>query len=207
MSLEPTIYVDFDDVLCDTATALTLLLQSLYGKVVDPETIADFDLGKSFDLNGEELIGFMEQAHTEEVLHSMRPNTGARDVLASWRSSGYRVWIVTGRPPEAEQASLEWLDQHHMPFDKLVFVDKYGRGKPGAAACGPRVLDPRELAQHDFRLAVDDAPRMLEFLAESTRASVVIFDRPWNSCVKERSLPRAARCRTWADIHTRFHTP
>jgi hypothetical protein len=46
-----SIYVDFDDVLCETARALVALLQSHFGRTVAFDDVISFDLAVSFGLN------------------------------------------------------------------------------------------------------------------------------------------------------------
>ena len=49
MSTKRRIYVDFDDVLAETARAYTTLLEQNYGKTVPFDAIWSFNLGISFN--------------------------------------------------------------------------------------------------------------------------------------------------------------
>ena len=73
----PRIYVDLDDVLCETARAFLGILERDYGKTVDFEDIAWFDLGRSFELEPPVLEDFMRKVHEPEVLSAMKPVDGA----------------------------------------------------------------------------------------------------------------------------------
>ncbi|MDH7570294.1 MAG: hypothetical protein QHJ73_12005 [Armatimonadota bacterium] len=196
--MKPRVYVDFDDVLCETARALTQLLAARFGKRVAYEEIHSFDLGVSFGLNAEELRRLMDGAHEEAVIRGLDPVPGAREVLARWYHRGYEICVVTGRPPSTMHASRAWLAQHAIPYHHLYFVDKYARLAPG-----PDLLALEDLARVPFSLAVEDAPAMLEFLLRRMHAPVVIFHRPWNAAFPDGDLPPGRwvrRCRSWEEV-------
>ena len=110
-----SIYVDLDDVLCETGRGFVEVLRTEFGKAVDFEAIHSFDLGISFGLDREELHRFMKVAHAPEVLLGMHPIEGAAEALEGWRSSGYEVRVVTGPPPETEEISRRWLADRKPP--------------------------------------------------------------------------------------------
>jgi len=190
------VYVDFDDVLCETARGLCELLEEERGLKVAYREMLSFDLGESFGLAPPELERFMEAAHRPENLRRLRPMEGARGVLSGWRARGFEVCVVTGRPPGTAAASSAWLEAHGMPCDRLFFVDKYRRLPPG-----PELLELDALAGMDFSLAIDDAPVMLEFLAEAVPSPLIVFDRPWNAGFEPRGRSsRVFRCGSWEEI-------
>jgi uncharacterized HAD superfamily protein len=194
--VKPRVYVDFDDVLCETAQALMGLLERMFRRRVRFESIWSFDLSESFGLGPEELASFMVAAHAPEVIEAIEPMEGAAEALRRWIRSGIEVCIVTGRPPSTEAASRQWLKRHKMPCLRLMFVDKYSREFP--LHCGPGAITLDRLVRMEFSLAVDDAPMMLDFLAKRMAMPVVVFDRPWNACVKTGG--RVRRCRSWSEI-------
>jgi beta-phosphoglucomutase-like phosphatase (HAD superfamily) len=190
------VYVDFDDVLCETARGLCELLEEVHGKRVAYRDMLSFDLGVSFGLGRAELLRFMDAAHRPENIGRLRPMEGARAVLSGWRARGLEVCVVTGRPPETAASSSAWLAEHGMPHDRLVFVDKYRRLPPG-----PDLVPLDALAGMGFAFAIDDAPAMLEYLAEAVPVPLIVFDRPWNTgfTARGRSAP-VLRCGSWEEI-------
>ena len=48
------IYIDFDDVLCETAKNFTKIAKELFGKDVPYSEVHFFNLKKTFDLNDEQ---------------------------------------------------------------------------------------------------------------------------------------------------------
>ena len=98
------IYVDFDDVLCETARALSGLAADLFGRRVPYEAIGAFDLRDAFALAHEQYRLLMEQAHREEFLAALPPADGAEshhDDAARGQCHGVkppsttRLWPVT----------------------------------------------------------------------------------------------------------------
>jgi len=206
-SAAPSIYVDMDDVLCETALGFIPLIAREFGKDVAFEDIHSFDLVASFGLTDTEEHRLIELMHEAEVLNAFEPIAGAASALSQWIEAGYEVHVVTGRQPNSAEVSRGWLARFEMEHSALVFVDKYGRWDHRPE--GVCVLSREEVCQHGFSLYVDDAPEMIAFLAENTEGPVVAFDRPWNAVLPPLSPAAAARvtrCRGWADVMQRFAT-
>ena len=203
----PRIYVDMDDVLCDTAERLLVLLGEAFGKQVPLEDIHSFDLGVSFGLSREELRRFLHLAHRPEALdgYNLRPDAVAG--LTHWRECGYEVWIVTGRPTVAYEATCSWLARMEIPHDRLLFVDKYGHhARLGNAEGDLRAAGMDELRELGFCLAVEDSGDMAQHLAREVGVPVALMDRPWNRDVAEIS-GQLTRCRDWQEVAARFARP
>ncbi len=201
MNATPHIYVDFDDVLCETARGLADLAAELFGTRTTFEDIHSFDLGASFGLTPAQLDTLMHRAHEPDVLAAYAPVPGAVDGVTGWSERGCVIDIVTGRPAGTYDASRAWLEQHAVPFDSLVYVDKYGRNH--APHPGVDVVGLDQLARMDYTLAIDDAPAMITFLASRTSIPVAVLDRPWNRSLDPLPSPPHAPvhlCRDWTEI-------
>ncbi len=193
------IYVDFDDVLCETAPALSLLAAALFGRQVPYEAIGAFDLRDAFDLAQEQYRTLMERAHREEFLAALPPSEESVATLAGWLRDGHEVLIVTGRPFATHAASAAWLARHGLAGAALLHVDKYGREPAPAAPGAPGAITPAELGRQRFDLAVEDAPEALRHLEGLAGCWVAIFDRPWNRHLAEQA-GRSFRCRDWQAV-------
>ena len=204
MSPPEQIYVDFDDVLSETGRAFVTVLEREFGRTVAFEDIVSFDLGRSLDLNPDELAEFFVAAHRDEVLDRVEPMAGALEVLNSWVRGGYEISIVTGRPPSTEEASRRWLDRHRVPFHSLTFVDKYPRDiHPGAGVS--ETTEPvslETLAARRFSFAVEDSMKMARFLAETVGVEVCLIDRPWNRELV--GVEGVSRCLNWRQVRGLF---
>ncbi len=197
----PIVYVDFDDVLCETARRLMDIFNVRYGKSVIFEEIYTFDLHTAFGLGEAETRDLIDTFHDPAMLASLPPIAGAVETLRGWHADGIGVDIVTGRPPATHVPSRAWLDAHGVPFRDLIFVDKYSRGHTELPDVELHTCD--DLRRRGYALAVDDSFAMATFLATRTGVPVALYSRPWNLDGDEYAASGAARihrCRSWADI-------
>lgn len=197
------LYIDFDDVLSQTARAFTHLLEETVGKRVEFEAITCFDLSKSFDLSQEEIDRFMVEAHRPERMIEFEPIDGAIDVVSAWHAAGHEIDVLTGRPPSAEQVSRDWLERHRVPHSQLYFVDKYQRFDETAWDGHGPVLKLAELHGDLYDLVMEDSLETAAYLADKTSARILLLDRPWNrnvSGLSEATVARIERCRDWGEV-------
>ena len=40
------------------------------------------------------------------------------------KSQGFHIWILSGRSDRTKDATIDWLNQHDVPFDKLMMRPK-----------------------------------------------------------------------------------
>jgi uncharacterized protein len=204
--MSKAIYVDFDDVLCETARALTALIECEFGKRIAFEDIHSFDLTKSFDLDEAQTLRLFDMFHDADVLAGIAPVEGATAGIRSWHDAGAEIHIVTGRPPSTFAASQAWLAEYGVPYERLTFVDKYGRDHAHIEGVDIMTLD--ELKLREFCMAIDDSPTAIQFLAEHTAIPILIFSRPWNVTLDTLGEPsRITRCETWSDVLERVPDP
>ena len=194
MSQTKTIYVDMDDVLCETARALLAIAEREFGKTIHYDQLNTFEVGEACGLDAHEIGELFRLAHHPEELLAMAPIEEAAAVLEKWLDAGYEIAIVTGRPPSTYEASTEWLTRHRLPFHHFVIVDKYGRFPTENTIA----ISLSEFAARKFSFAVEDSPTMAKFLAEKMKVPVALLDRPWNRMDTEHSL--IARYNDWHEI-------
>jgi uncharacterized HAD superfamily protein len=194
MTPTKTIYVDMDDVLCETARALLAIAEREFGKTIRYDQLNTFEVGEACGLENHEVAELFRLAHHPDELLGMAPIEEAVSVLQQWSGIGHEIAIVTGRPPPTYDASIEWLTRHRLPYHTFVMVDKYGR----FATENTIGITLSELAAHRFSFAVEDSPAMAKFLAEEMKVPVALLDRPWNQMDSEHSL--IGRYRNWPEI-------
>lgn len=192
------IYVDFDDVLCETAKALSALAHGLFGRDVPYERITFFNLQESFDLSEAEYDRLMVRAHTPEFLGGLEPTPGAVEGLQALVAAGDRVTVVTGRPTTAAAATEAWLKRRGLGRLRVRYVDKYHRAPAVPPPGFERMLTVAELDAMPFDVAIDDSPLALDLLRHRADCRVLIFDRPWNRAYAPG--PGFRRVRSWAEI-------
>ncbi|MDQ3807650.1 MAG: hypothetical protein M3298_05730 [Thermoproteota archaeon] len=198
------IYIDLDDVLCETALEFASLLENKYGRKVEFNQITSFDLGISFRLTPSELEEFLLAAHEPQVLGILKPVDGALEVVKLWHHKGYEIHIVTGRPTSTFEVSKQWLKLHDVPHTSLTFVDKYSRHNFNDTQIQPVPLT--RLSEVGFCFAVEDSPAFASYLARKLNVCVALLDRPWNHLFipEEDISAKIIRCRGWEDIIHNF---
>jgi uncharacterized HAD superfamily protein len=187
------IYVDMDDVLCETARALLAIAEREFGKTIAFDQLNTFEVGEACGLENHEIQELFRLAHHPEELLAMAPIEEAASVLNQWAKAGHEIAIVTGRPPSTYEVSRAWLERYRVPHDEFVMVDKYGR----FATENTIAITLRELATRRFSFAVEDSPTMAQFVANEMKTPVALLDRPWNQ-MEEHAL--ITRLGTWQNI-------
>lgn len=193
-----TIYVDMDDVLCETARGCLGIIERVFGKRIAYEQLTDFNLGNSCELSAEETAALYHIVHHPDELLKLEPVKGAITVLNQWIAAGFEIAIVTGRPPVTYEPSLDWLAREGVPYHSFTVVDKYGRFTTEKTIA----VSLPELATRQFALAVEDSPTMATYLAEQMKVPVKLFDRPWNRATIEH--PKITRHNHWFEIAVAF---
>jgi ribosomal protein S18 acetylase RimI-like enzyme len=187
------IYVDMDDVLCETARALLAIAAREFGKTIPFDQLNTFEVGEACGLEMREMAELFRLAHHDEELLAMAPIDDAVEVLRQWANAGREVAIVTGRPPSTHDVSRAWLARHDVPHHDFVMVDKYGRFSTENTIA----ITLPELATRRFSFAVEDSPTMAKFLATEMKVPVALLDRPWNQM---ENHPLITRLGDWREI-------
>jgi uncharacterized HAD superfamily protein len=194
MQTAKTIYVDMDDVLCETARGCLAIIERQFGKQIAYECLTNFDLGQACELGAEQTAALYHIVHHPDELLKLEPIEGAVPILKQWIAAGYEIAIVTGRPPMTYEPSLEWLKRYNVPYQSFTMVDKYAR----FATKNTIAITLAELASQRFYFAVEDSPTMARFIAEQMCIPVKLFDRPWNRTTIEH--PHITRYNHWHEI-------
>ena len=191
------IYIDFDDVICETAKHITKLAKELFGIELPYREMQFFNLQKVFELSDAQYNELMETCHTPENLLTYEETPYASSVINKWIDAGHEVSVVTGRPFDAYEPSRKWLDNHGLERAALYTVDKYGREKNVQSYTYAMTLE--QLYSMDFDFAIEDSPVAFEHVLHFKNCKVAVFDRPWN---RESELPneRFIRCSDWLEI-------
>lgn len=191
------IYIDFDDVICETAMYFTKIAKDLFNIDVPYKEVQFFNLQKSFHLTAEQYDELMIAGHIPENLLAYEETPGASEVINKWIDEGHEVSIVTGRPFDAYEPSRKWLDDHGLKQVSLYCVDKYGRESFNQDFSYSMTL--AELYSMTFDFAVEDSPAAFEHVLHFKNCKVAVFDRPWN---RQENFPNDnfVRCADWKAI-------
>lgn len=195
------IYIDYDDVICETAKSFSIIAKDLFGIDVPYEKLKYFNLKKAFDLDDDQYDKLMKTGHLPEVLLAYDETPDASRIINKWFDQGHEVSIITGRPFDSYEPSRKWLDEHGLERIPLFCVDKYGRENFNKGCSYSMTLD--DLYAMTFDFAVEDSPVAYKHVMHFENCKVAVFNRPWN--VKEE-LPceRFTRCEGWQEIDRIF---
>ncbi len=196
------IYIDFDDVICETAKYFTKIAKELFGIDLPYQQVQFFNLQKTFDLNDEQYDRLMEAGHLPENLLSYEETPGASETINKWVDEGHEVSVITGRPFNSYEPSRKWLDQHGLERVPLFCVDKYGRETFVQDFTYNMTLE--QLYGMTFDFAVEDSPAAFEHVMHFDNCRVAVFDRPWNQ-TSEFPNDNFVRCKNWQEIDELLH--
>lgn len=197
------VYIDFDDVICETARYFTKIAKDLFGIDVPYREVQFFNLQKSFDLTDAQYDELMRAGHFPENLLAYEQTPGASEIINKWIDEGHEVSIITGRPFDSYEPSRKWLDEHHLSRVPLYCVDKYGRELFNQECTYSMTL--ADLYRLHFDFAVEDSPAAFEHVMRFEGCRVAVFDRPWN---RQAEFPNEnfVRCGGWTEIDKLFHS-
>ena len=195
------IYIDFDDVICETGKYFVKLARELFGIEMSYQEVQFFNLKKAFDLNEEQYNELMKVGHYPEHLINFEEMPGASDTINKWFDEGHDVTVITGRPFDAYEPSRKWLDNHNLSRLPLKCVDKYGRETFNQDVTYSMTLE--ELYSMTFDFAIEDSPAAFEHVMHFVNCTVAVVNRPWNANVE---LPNESfvRCNNWVEIDKLF---
>ena len=195
MANKPTpVYVDLDDVLCETARHFLVIVEREFGKQIAYEQLTNFDIGTACGLRPQERESLYRIVHEPDELMQMAPIEEAMGALKQWAGAGFAIAIVTGRPPDAYEPSLAWLARHQVPYESFTMVNKYAR----FATENTVAISLDELASRDYCWAVEDSLPMAQYLAGAMKVPVALIDCPWNRSAEDHA--NVGRFSDWATI-------
>ncbi len=197
------IYIDFDDVICETARAFSQIAKDLFDIDVPYREVQFFNLQKTFDLNDLQYYELMKEGHLPKTLLAYEETPKASEIINQWIDAGHEVLVITGRPFDCYIPSRQWLDEHNLERVPLFCVDKYGRENHIDNSSFNMTLS--ELYKLSFDFVIEDSPNAFEHVMHFENCKVAVFDRPWN---RNTTLPNRnfVRCRDWDEINSLFNT-
>lgn len=196
------IYIDYDDVICETAKHFTKLAKELFDIDVPYSEVQFFNLQKSFGLDDAQYEKLMRVGHYPENLLAYEETPGASEMINKWRAEGHEIFVMTGRPFDAYEPSRQWLDEHGLGQIPIYCVDKYGRENFNKECSYSMTLEQFYGMTFDF--AIEDSPSAFEHVMHFEGCKVAVYDRPWNIHAK---LPGSqfVRCSDWKAIDQLFY--
>lgn len=191
------IYIDFDDVICETGRYFLFIAEKLFDIVLPYSEFRFFNLQQTFKLSDKQYKEIFDEGHKPQSLLAFEETPHASEIINKWLDEGHEVYIVTGRPYETYDISRQWLNEHGLDRIEMYCVDKYG-SKPFLNDSSYS-MTLSELYEMDFDFAIDDSPASFEHILHFKNCKTVVFERPWNI---NAELPNDnfIRCSDWLQI-------
>ena len=120
------IYIDLDDVACETCDRLAAFARQFFDRDVTVESMIDYDLRISFNFDEETYRTYMRRFHATELLDIPETPQACR-IIREWFADGLDPVIVTGRPTYSHAETRQWLDNHGLGDIRILHVDKYAK--------------------------------------------------------------------------------
>lgn len=184
------IAVDLDDVLAAHVEAFVEFRNSRYATNITTEEYNDHWLNIWGDVSHDEIVARAAEFHTHEsvVMYEVKP--GAQDAIATLARDN-DLYIVTARPKQIVDASLEWIDMHFPGiFKDVLFVPIWDPANTKTKADICKEIGATYL--------IDDIPRHCDIAAAAGITAILFGDYSWN---RSHDLTDGViRCKTWADV-------
>lgn len=193
------VYVDIDDVMCETARSLCGYAKAMFGRNVAYEDVFEFDLRVSFSLDDIQIAELMDRAHEPGAMDSFPETPGASETVLSWVAGGDDVTFVTGRPATTHDATCHWMSERGLGAIPVLHVDKFGRYLGQMFGTLDYLVSLEDFLKMEFDFAVEDSPLGLGHLAKIPGCRVAVFDRPWNAKFALPG-PQFRRCGAWSAV-------
>jgi|SRR6476620_986110 len=153
-----TIGVDIDGVLADQVTGVLNRVRDKHGVSVTYAEVVHWDV----PLGPSSFVPEIAEAMLDPAyVLGMDVHPGAREMLQALRAN-FRVHLLTVRPPEAMDATVQWLASSGLEYDELVSAKEALKSRHSTAGL------------------VDDYPKNLQEFLHNTNGVGVLVDQPWN---------------------------
>lgn len=153
-----TIGVDIDGVLADQVTGVLDRVREKHGVSVTYAEVVHWDV----PLGPTSFVPEIAEAMLDSAyVLGMNVHPGAKAMLHALRAT-FQVHLLTVRPPEAMEATVQWLAASGLEYDELA---------PAQEALK---------SAHSTAALVDDYPKNLEEFLQNTDGIGVLVNQPWN---------------------------
>ena len=153
--------IDIDNTLWHFCDVLYKRLKKINKSIPGPDNWVEWDFWEKY-CSKEEFIKAINEIHLKQDNKRYLPYSESRDFLRTLKEHNFYIVVASHRTPESIEQTHRWLVKHDLTFDELHLLD-----------------DKSVLFEHDYHVAVDDAPYILEKAAErGLKASGLRF--PWN---------------------------
>jgi uncharacterized protein len=174
--------IDVDNVLAETTGIFLAELNKFYGTSISPNDLHFYDIEPILGLSHEETKPFFHKLFKERKLMDCPVIAGAKEAVIELKKK-YDIYIVTSRPKEHEEQTIEWLKKMAVPYDHVEHSIER--------------LKHKFTTEHQIKIFIEDDLEQAIYMAESG-VKTFLIDYPWNQTLDIKK--RLIRVNGWQDI-------
>ncbi|QDI89213.1 hypothetical protein Nisw_06595 [Candidatus Nitrosopumilus sp. SW] len=169
--------IDIDGVISDFVTSFRKLVKEEYGVDFGYEDIQQHDLWKVLGLPKDETL----QLVIKTFEYDLGVQPGAIEGLKALAKK-HEIILVTARPVQAKQKTLEWLEKNDVSYQKIIFTNE------GNKHC---------VEEENLEVIIDDHLEEISNWIGKTQ-KILVFNHPWNKSLNIKNHFR--RVYSWENI-------
>lgn len=120
-----SIGLDIDGVIANSQPVIIKLLNSHFGKNYRQKDFTNFSPAKMFGIDRKEMDKFI-YARELEIIKESIPMKGAVEAIKTLKES-FGVHIISARTPSFFNHTVNWLDNHEIPYDSLMHLGHHDK--------------------------------------------------------------------------------
>lgn len=173
--------IDIDGVISDFVSSFRKTIKDKYGVEFGYEDIQQHDLYKILGLDEDETKKRIFETFDHDLGFQPGAIKGIKEIFRT-----HEIIIITARPIEKKQITLDWLKLHDIPYHKILFLDE---GEKNTV---------RELG---FDVVIDD--NLTEIIKWIGKVPLVlVYNQPWNKSLNIKN--HFERVYSWENILERL---
>jgi len=115
------------------------------------------------------------------ALECTRPLPGAKEIISELKDMGVKVYLITARKEKFKELTINWLNHHQLPFDKLIMTSEK------ATSC----------AENNIDIMVEDEPENCKSIAACSK--VLCMSYKYNEDLE--GYKNIIRVSSWDEIY------
>ena len=167
---------DLDEVVVNLTDMLEKYMKDTYDIYWPAEYFIEYSImggtyNEDMKLNKTIQEDLFKIVNSPELQLTAKPFDGAKEAILLLKEEGHKIHFITSRPKTNKHATVEWLQNNDIPFDKLEII---GRGEEKGFYGNKLNLD----------MFVDDLEKHLVSMFNHKKEwskGLLLFNRPWNT--------------------------
>lgn len=162
--------IDIDGVLANSAPIYCEAINELFNKKLKPSDIIDYNLKKIFLIDDNEFSEFMNYLFENKKWLKISTSEYANEFINKIKNFS-KVFIVTSRPLNLKDLTIEWLNNNNIYYDELIFCNSFEKFK----FCSNK--------GYNFSWFIDDCPEIINCF-NNNNVNSIIMNAFWNENIK-----------------------